>query len=142
MLVGRPQPPLPFRPLSQRSGRISALPYPPLKCIHCNPHFCRRDVSQTLMPSLLVVEAEPVTDSSAGILLSRSTTVARFSCDSCACVIDAMNRTRLLQNSENRLPNGRGSQNSRSFDSLSELRASAVVLKLAATRYDYPLDVA
>ena len=50
--------------------------------------------------------------------------------------------TRLLQNSENRLPNGRGSQNSRSFDSLSELRALAVVLKLAATRYDYPLDVA
>ena len=37
---------------------------------------------------------------------------------------------RLLQNSENRLPKGRGSQNSRSFDSLSELRALAVVLKL------------
>jgi hypothetical protein len=27
----------PFRRLSRRSGRTSALPYPPLKCIHCNP---------------------------------------------------------------------------------------------------------
>ena len=34
---GRPQPPLPFRRLSRRSGRIPAEPYPPLKCLHCNP---------------------------------------------------------------------------------------------------------
>jgi hypothetical protein len=29
---GRLAPPLPFRPLSRRSGRIPALPYPPLRC--------------------------------------------------------------------------------------------------------------
>src|SRR6266436_8409234 len=30
--MGRLTPPLPFRPLSRRSGRIPALPYPPLRC--------------------------------------------------------------------------------------------------------------
>src|SRR5262249_44338154 len=30
LLTGRLAPPLPFRPLSRRSGRIPALPYPPL----------------------------------------------------------------------------------------------------------------
>src|SRR6185295_18031260 len=29
--TGRPKPPLSFRPLSRRSGRIPALPYPPLR---------------------------------------------------------------------------------------------------------------
>ena len=32
LLLGRLKPPLPFRPLSRRSGRIPALPYPPLRC--------------------------------------------------------------------------------------------------------------
>jgi hypothetical protein len=31
-LTGRLTPPRPFRPLSRRSGRIPALPYPPLRC--------------------------------------------------------------------------------------------------------------
>ena len=30
-LAGRSQPPPPFRPLSRRSGRFPALPYPPLR---------------------------------------------------------------------------------------------------------------
>ena len=31
-ITGRLRPPRPFRPLSRRSGRIPALPYPPLRC--------------------------------------------------------------------------------------------------------------
>src|SRR5437870_1305681 len=33
---GRPKPPLPFRRLSRRSGRIPAESYPPLKCLYCS----------------------------------------------------------------------------------------------------------
>src|SRR5216684_2089351 len=33
---GGRKPPLPFRRLSRRSGRIPAEPYPPLKCLYCS----------------------------------------------------------------------------------------------------------
>jgi hypothetical protein len=40
--AGRPKPPRPFRPLSRRSGRIPALPYPPLRFFQSGRHQPRR----------------------------------------------------------------------------------------------------
>ena len=40
--VGAAQPPRPSRPLSRRSGRIPALPYPPLRCIQSGTIQLRR----------------------------------------------------------------------------------------------------
>ena len=42
LFKGRLSPPPPFRPPSRRSGRIPALPYPPLRCFQSGSHQPRR----------------------------------------------------------------------------------------------------